>query len=175
MKNKISLGVDPGTTGFITLITHRGTLYFPVPLIGKTVDLLKLDEIFMNIIGLKSPIEDIHCVIEDVHAIFGSAAQSTFNFGHIVGALETFLVAYKIPFTKVQPKKWQKEMWQGVPIQKKLSGTKKTMVNDTKLMSEIAAKRLFPNEDLRKTERSKISDHNKVDSLLIAEYCRRNF
>ena len=114
-----------------------------------------------------------HAVIESVHALFGSAAKATFSFGYIAGVLETFLVAYSIPYTKVQPKAWQKVMWQGVQMIKKPSFSKKTMVTDTKAMSEIAAKRLFPDIDFRKTERSTRMDDNKIDSVLMAEYCRR--
>jgi hypothetical protein len=41
---------------------------------------------------------------------------------------------------------------------------------DCKKMSELAAKRLFPNVDLRATERCKISHDGIVDALLIAYY-----
>ena len=80
-----------------------------------------------------------------------------------------------IPYTKVQPKKWQKQAWEGIPLIKKPSSTGKTQVTDTKAMSLIAAKRLFPKEDLRATERSKIPHDGKVDSLLMANHCLRNF
>lgn len=117
----------------------------------------------------------IHCVIEDVHAKFGSSAKATFSFGYVCGATEAMLIAHDIPYTKVNPKKWQKEMWEGIPVQKKPSSSGKTMVNDTKLMSLMAAKRLFPEVDLRASNRSKIPHDGKVDSLLLAEYCRRKF
>jgi len=44
---------------------------------------------------------------------------------------------------------------------------------DTKATSINAARRLFPEVDLRKSERSKKPDDNKVDSMLMAEYARR--
>ena len=44
---------------------------------------------------------------------------------------------------------------------------------DPKPTSINAARRLFPNIDLRKNERCKKIDDNKVDSLLMAEYARR--
>lgn len=146
--------------------------FFEFPKIGKNVDLHSLDEIFK---GIKDLGGDLLFIMEDVHAIFGSSAKATFSFGHIVGALEVMLIANSIPFVLVQPKKWQKEMWEGVPLQKKSSSTGKTKVTDTKAMSLIAAKRIFPNEDLRRNSRCKVAHDGKVDSLLIAEYARRNY
>jgi hypothetical protein len=46
---------------------------------------------------------------------------------------------------------------------------------ETKAMSLLAAKRLFPNEDLRATERCAKAHDGKVDALLLAEFCRRHF
>lgn len=172
---KVHVGIDPGVTGFITVFYQDGKIdSFPMPKIGKEVDLHALNQIFVNFIN-NFVLGEIHCVIEDVHAIFGSSAGSNFTFGSINGSLKAFLVAHNIPHTFVQPKKWQKEMWEGVKLQTKPSSTGKTMKIDTKSMSEIAAKRLFPNIDLRKSTRASNSDDNKVDSILLAEYSRRKF
>ena len=163
----IRIGIDPGKNGFISVIGESGTIvYFSIPLINTEVDLYELNGI-LRPFGMS---DNVHCVIEDVHAIFGSAAKATFNFGWIVGVLEALLVAHGIPYTKVKPKDWQKEMWEGIPKQTKANGR-----TDTKAMSLLAAKRLFPNEDLRATERSKVAHDGKVDALLLAEYARRKF
>jgi hypothetical protein len=174
----IRIGIDPGKNGYICvyedLEDEKGWSYFytyyPIPLIGDKVDLISLDSIF-DTYTLKFGYINVHCVIEDVHALFGSAAKATFNFGWIVGVLEAMLVAHAIPYTKVTPKDWQKEMWQGIP---KITKQGKTST-DTKAMSLLAAKRLFPNEDLRATERCTKPHDGKVDALLLAEYCRRKF
>lgn len=52
---------------------------------------------------------------------------------------------------------------------------KKTMKKDvnTKQTSINCCKRLFPMLDLRKSERAKKIDDNKVDSILLCEYGRR--
>lgn len=42
-------------------------------------------------------------------------------------------------------------------------------------MSEIAVKRLFPDMDLRRTVKCTVFDDNKIDSILMCEYARRNF
>jgi|SRR6056297_316491 len=178
----IRIGIDPGKNGFICIMNDLDGMiingdnpditikeYYNIPIIGQEVDLNTMDSIFKNIsMGVR--FENYHCCIEDVHAIFGSSAKATFSFGWIVGVLEALLVAHGIPYTKVKPKEWQKEMWQGVPIQKKPNGR-----TDTKAMSLLAAKRLFPNEDLTATERSVKPHDGKIDALLLAEYCRRKF
>lgn len=109
--------------------------------------------------------------IEKVHAIFGTGAGATFEFGRSAGIAEGVAAASGLPFTMVQPKTWQKEMWAGVDKIQKV-GKKST---DTKAMSLIAAKRLFPDVillDKSKPRSSKVHD-GIVDALLIAEYGRR--
>ena len=176
MNKTARIGIDPGKGSYIVVIDEQGEIFFNrIPMIGSSIDVKGLSDIFYNI---DQTYDEKQCVIENVHAIFGSSADATFTFGYVTGLLEALLVAYEIPFVKVNPKVWQKEMWEGVPIIKKPSSSGKTSVNDTKSISEIAAKRLFPNVDLRPndcTNRCKNSDHNKVDALLIASYCKRKF
>jgi len=171
------IGIDPGKKGFIAVLSvydfdKPDWNFYPIPTIqGKIVDVVELNKIFKKI---KTNTEiECHAVIEKVHAIFGSSAKATFDFGYTAGLLEAMLVAHSIPYTLVTPKEWQKEMWGGVPNIKKPSKSGKRQVNDTKAMSEIAAKRLFPEIDMRRTERSSKNDDNKIDSILMAEYCRR--
>lgn len=174
--SKIIVGIDPGKESYLCIYRNNEYEFHQFPSIGEEIDIKGICQIFEeNLNVLSHEDNQIHAVIEDVHAVYGSSAGATFAFGKIVGVLETLLYAYDIPFTKVQPKIWQKEMWAGVPIQTKKSSTGKTSVTDTKLVSEMAAKRLFPTIDLRKSERAKKSDHNKVDALLICTYGVRKF
>ena len=170
VNNRVHVGIDPGKNGCLAIIGLCNDIsYFEFKKIGNEVDLALINEVFSSI---EKP---CHCVIEDVHAVFGSSANSTFEFGRINGALEALLIANKIPFTKVQPKTWQKQMFEGVSIQTKPSSTGKTRKIDTKAMAKVAATRIFPNQDFRRTERSRVVSHDKIDSLLMAEYSRRNF
>jgi hypothetical protein len=171
MRDKTYIGIDPGKTGFITAIRNDEIKSYPIPTVkGKFIDISELHFVIGEITkGL------CHVALEDVHALFGSSAKGTFSFGFTCGLIEGIVVSHKIPYTKVQPKKWQKEMWEGIPLIKKPSTSGKTEVTDTKAMSLLAAKRLFPDYDLRATARSSTPHDGKVDSLLMAEYCRRNF
>lgn len=172
---KCNVGIDPGKKGGITINFDGNISTWVMPMIGEKVyDIKALVKIFQLITDYDLEAKT-HCVIEDVHAIYGSAATSTFEFGYGAGLLEGMLVMAGIPYTKVQPKKWQKEMFEGVPALTKPSSTGKTMKADTKKMAEISAKRLFPNLDLKASVRCKISHDGIVDSLLLSEFSRRNF
>lgn len=170
--DRVYMGIDPGSKGFITVMHENGIIFFSI----EDNDFYRIGDVFREI---KESFPNVVCVMEEVHAIFGSAAKSTFSFGEINGLLKGFLIANKIPYHLVQPKKWQSEIWENkdmVVTYKDIvirgKATKKKEVN-TKQTSINAAKRLFPNIDFRKNERCKNIDDNKVDSLLIVEYARR--
>ncbi len=170
---KTFIGIDPGVKGFITAIFPNGTFEFYS--IDENDDL----DLHRVLKSIKERSWQVTAVLEDVHAIFGSSAKSTFNFGEIKGILKGLLIANEISYTMVQPKEWQHEVWNnqdmivsfktviraGKEIRQKVVDTKSTSIN--------AARRLFPTIDLRKNERCKKTDDNKVDSLLMAEYARR--
>lgn len=175
-KSTLYIGIDPGKDGYIC-INYKGKIEFrKMPMISKKVfDVQKLSDIMSDIKDLSNSVLFTHCVLEDVHAVFGSAAGSTFAFGYGCGLVEMALVCNKIPFSKVAPKKWQKEMFEGVPLIQKSSSTGKTMVSDTKKMAEVAAKRLFPDIDFKDTARCTTSHDGKIDATLMCEYSKRNY
>ena len=114
--------------------------------------------------------------MEEVHAVFGSSAKATFAFGEINGLLKGILITVGMPYHLIQPKQWQKEIWinQDMVVDYKkvtVKGVEQTRKEvNTKQTSYNAARRLFPDIDLRKNERCRNYDDNKVDSLLICEY-----
>lgn len=166
------MGIDPGGKGVIATQKDGVFSHFFI----EDNDLYQLSEIIAKI-RQESP--NIVCVMEEVHAIFGSSAKATFSFGEIFGELKALLAANNIPFVLIQPKEWQKEMWINSDMEytykpvvvKGVSQTKKKV--NTKATSINAAKRLFPTMDFRKSERCKNIDDNKVDATLMCEYARR--
>lgn len=166
------IGIDVGKEGFISVIDNGEYRFCSI----EGSDNLSLSKFLLD----ETLSQSVAVVIEDVHAIYGSSAEGTFNFGFIKGFLIGLLVAHKIPYTLVQPKEWQGEIWTnsdmvvsyktitlkgGKEQKRKEVHTKKTSIN--------AAQRLFPSVDFRKNERCKNPDDNKVDALLMAEYGRR--
>lgn len=172
MDNKCYIGIDVGSRGFICVQYNGIFKHYSI----EDNDLYQLSEIMADI---RNKHENIACVIEDVHSIFGSSAKSTFNFGFNKGYLIGLLSANRIPYTLVAPKEWQKAMWTNADMvykyeKVKIKGEEKIRKTiDTKATSIKAAKRLFPNIDFRKSERCKNLDDNKVDATLMCEYARR--
>lgn len=174
---KIVIGIDPGSMGFISCIMPNGIIEF------KSIDGATIDELNKTLGVWLSKANAYEwgaiAVMEEVHAIFGSSAKGTFNFGEINGMLKALIIANNIPYHLVQPKKWQSVMWinSDIVATYKEVNTKKGVVKrkevNTKKTSINAAQRLFPNIDFRKNGRCRNIDDNKVDSLLIAEYGRR--
>lgn len=162
-KNEVVIGIDPGKEGFITVMSSEKIQHFSMPKIGKEVDLNALSELILKISEDCAKKRAI-VVIEDVHAIHGSAASATFTFGGICWALRMGFIMCGLPIILVAPKKWQKEMYEGIKV-----------VENKKMMSIQAAKRLFPNQSLLRTPDCKKPDDNLTDSLLIAEYGRRHY
>jgi hypothetical protein len=166
------IAIDPGSKGFIT-IRHDNGLFEFIPIEGCNIHnvALKFQQLQFS--------KDVFAVMEEVHAIFGSSAKATFAFGEINGLLKGLLIATGIPYQLVQPKTWQKEIWinQDMVVEHKkvvVKGVEQSRKEvNTKQTSFNAAKRLFPDIDLRKSERCRNWDDNKVDSLLLCEYARR--
>lgn len=161
------VGIDVGKGGAISAIWSDGMVLSHVtPVLSSgDIDVLTMYTIISNLSHVKM------VVIEQVHAIFGSSAGSTFEFGRSSGIAEGVVCVSRLPYTMVPPKTWQKEMWRGVEKIKK-SGKNTT---DTKATSLVAVQRLFPNAtlyDKSKPKSKKIHD-GIVDSILLAEYGRR--
>lgn len=154
------IAIDIGLEGAVC--EYSGQIsYWTMPIIGNQVD-------YQNLCDRISK-ENAHVVFEDLKSLYAVSASSTWSLASQAGAVEMMCVALKLPFTKVAPKDWQKEMFQGIPPIRKSSGKA-----DTKKMALIAAKRLFPNLSFLATEKSRVPHNGIVDAVLIAEWARRN-
>lgn len=169
----IYIGVDPGKGGGIVAFHADSNKVetFPIPKIGTEIDRIKLKFIFED---LKEKDPNTMVCLEEVHAIFGSAAGATFSFGHTAGLIEGVLVGLNISCVLVQPKTWQKVCFQGVSIISKLTKTGKKR-NDTKAMALVAAQRLYPEVRLQKSERAKKAHDGIVDALLLMHYLKVHY
>lgn len=169
------IGIDPGKSGVIAIIDEDKKLeLIKIPIYKNEIEEIQL----LNIFHKHS--DSYHCVMEDVHSIFGASAKSNFQFGVSIGQIRTAIKTTSIPLTRVAPKQWQKEMWQGIkPIlintkKKNKKGEIKYKI-DTKATSLLAARNLFPGVTFLLTKNSYVPDHNAIDAALMAEYCRRKF
>lgn len=101
MSEKTYIGIDPGNLGVIAVQKNGVFSHFFI----SDNDLYQLSEIIARI---RQENPNIVCVMEQIHAIFGSSAKATFSFGEIFGQLKALLAAHHIPFVLIPPKEWQK-------------------------------------------------------------------
>jgi hypothetical protein len=157
------LSIDPGKSGAIVLSNYENGLSnvtiesFSMPVLkNKDYDIRRIAQIFLmdyDIIG-----------VEDVHSIQGTSAKSNFQFGFGVGIINGMAEISMKPFIKVPPKTWQAISWGDIK-----------RVKDPKINSFTAVHRLFPNINLKASERSKNAHEGIIDAILIGYYIWMKF
>lgn len=148
---RVFIGIDPGKSGGCGIIsiedgveTH---LNFKFP---KQIDLLSVG--LMATIPRGLSLENVHVLVEHVHAFPKQGAVSTFSFGQNLGHWEGTLHANEFNFTYVNPKEWI--YWYGIPKGLEKKKRKRLLLEK--------AKKLFPNMKIT---------FNVSDAMLIANYC----
>jgi crossover junction endodeoxyribonuclease RuvC len=102
----------------------------------------------------------IVAAVEKVGARPGQGTVSMFNFGKSAGYIEGVLSALGIPYQLVPPNKWKKEF---------------SLIGQDKQASIVTCRKLFPELDLKRTERCRTDSDGKAEATLLAEYARRHF
>lgn len=175
-------GIDPGKAGAIAEIVE-GPQYietkpriWPIPIVRATTgqgrdeyDVAGVVALFRDFLNKAEPIDLV--VIEKPQPLprFRTSDGFLLQLGGSIGNFNRgvqfgfawMLEALRIPYQFVAPRTWQRVMLEGTPG------------DDTKQRSILAAQRLFPGVDLRRTERSRKADHGFSDSLLLAAYAKR--
>lgn len=137
------VGIDPGKTGAMALLTE-----------DETVDFAEFSDL-RSLHSVMNEWKPTHAIIEKVHAMPGQGVSSTFTFGYYAGLAEGLIISLGIPYEFVRPQQWQKGLYA-------VSDGK-----EKKVRSINAAKRLFPK--LQRVFKFK-KDHNKAEALLIARF-----
>lgn len=169
---KTYIGIDIGKDGAIATITEDGKIEtVHMPKIRTELDYYELSKI---INGHNAARGNVHIVYEKLGVIFGSSKQTAFSMGQQSGAVEMACICQAIPYTKVNAKDWQKQMFQGVDEITKPSKTGKKAIRDTKAMALVAVKRIFPELKLTFGDRATKPHDGLIDAVLMAECARRN-
>lgn len=149
------VGIDPGKKGGIAVIDEYGAVHETLPM----PNIFYLNESLLNLSAI-APIS--HVLLEKAQAMPKQGVCSMFNYGEHYGMIQGVVVSQKLRFTLIKPQEWQKEM---------LKGT--TSTTDTKSRALEAVKRLFPKLNLFATPRCRKPHDGMIDSVLLAEFCRR--
>lgn len=147
MRYEAYLGIDPGKSGGIALVTEDSAEAHKIP--PTNLDLF-------NLITSLVEGKNTFAVIEKVHSSPQMGVRSAFTFGQGKGALLMALAVNtqlnQLIYEEVTPRKWQQSL-------SCLSGGDKNVTKER-------AQRLFP--------KIKIT-HAIADALLIAEYAKRTY
>lgn len=149
MNETAFLGIDPGASGAVALLTHDGAMVESWP--GDSVaaaDLLR---------GWATQCQIKLAALERVSSRPGQGVASTFSFGTNFGCWQGILAALSIPYSMPTPQQWQRGL----------------IVNsdgpDPKARALAVARRLYPTVDLHRK-----GDHGKADALLLALWAKRD-
>ena len=96
------LGIDPGKSGALGLVSHA----------GEVVSLIKLSETMHDVwLWLQEHQDSVSfALLEKVHSMPGQGVASSFKFGESFGFCKGMLVASSVRFELVTPQVWQKGM-----------------------------------------------------------------
>lgn len=141
------IGIDPGKSGALAVIKDGGVFVGPFD-----------ERTYIDVMRQCDPERTVAC-LEHVHSMPGQGVASVFKFGDNFGWIKGVLSALNIPFELVHPQKWKKEF---------------SATSDKNTSIEVC-RRLFPDVDLKRTERCKKDHDGCAEALLLAEYARRHF
>jgi crossover junction endodeoxyribonuclease RuvC len=164
--SRASVGIDPGTTGAIALITEDGAVQFwdtPAPKLKVGKKERHVYDVPAMITILKNLPTGAIVTIEELHAMPKNGGLGNFASGFGYGLWMMALSLLAIPHQTVQPAKWKKALGM-----KKPEG--ETKDSDKKSVDRMFACQLFPTAVDRM---NLVKHHGRADSLLIAEYGRR--
>jgi len=150
----IYVGVDPGQKGGYAVISTSET--------GQAVFAYPWDDTFFvaEMQALSRMGNGIVAAVEKVGAMPGQGVTSMFNFGKNAGYIEGVLSGLGIPYQLVPPAKWKKEF---------------SLIGKDKQASIITCRKLFPELDLKRTERCRTESDGLAESTLLACYAMRHF
>lgn len=151
----IYIGVDPGATGGIALLTQQGKVLSLDKTPTSEADWCALMRYLLD----KSDRGRVNALVEKVGSMPGNAARAMFTFGVQYGFALMALAAHDIPIDSVTPSVWQRGL--GIPKRKK-NESKTAYKNRLKRK----AQQLYPQNYRQITLAT-------ADALLIAEYSRR--
>lgn len=148
------VGIDPGKTGGLVCLREDGSVRHFICDIASGMTVVKFFE-DLNF-------DTCFVCIEKSQPMPKQGVTSTFTYGQGFGEILGVVQAFKMPFELIPPRIWTKEMFAGVSTH-----------FEGKQRAYVAAERLFPLMEFRKTAKCKKAHLGLVDALLIAEYGRR--
>jgi crossover junction endodeoxyribonuclease RuvC len=153
------IGIDPGTSGAIALLTARSLTIFDIPTAtlkrgGKVRTRADVPALVSLLTALAS-LGACEAVVEDVGGLPKQSASASFNFGRCCGQIEAALAAAAVPITFSAPGSWKHRA---------------RLIGKSKDASRELATKLFP---LQAAMFARKKDDGRAEAALIAVYGRK--
>ena len=144
----VYIGIDPGAKGAYAWIWDG------------VVKSMPWDDVFFvqDMKCLAATGEECIACVEKVGARPGQGVTSMFSFGKSAGYIEGVLTTLGIRFQLIPPMTWKRAF---------------SLMGKEKKASIEVCRRLFPEADLKRTERCRTESDGKAEALLMAEWARR--
>lgn len=152
----IYIGIDPGLSGAVGVITPEYQHVFDTPTVMVNTKRKYLVGAMACLLRPFANRQDVIVILENVHSMPKQGVSSSFSFGEGKGMWEGILGAFDMPFDLVSPQRWKKEIMadQG----------------KDKSAARFKAMALFP----ALADQLKLVKHDgRAEALLMAEYGRR--
>jgi hypothetical protein len=140
------IGIDPGKHGAVAVMYSDGSITV-MPMHDRT-----MITVMRTLSGIPC-----RCCLEKVHAMPKQGVASTFTFGEGYGYVKGVLESFNISYQEIPPERWKKEFG----------------LNTDKKKSIEVCRQLFPDVDLRPTERCRTDNDGMAEAVLMVEYARR--
>jgi hypothetical protein len=155
------LGIDNGTSGAIALLTPSGAVLCEPVLVQdlgkeKLLDIAGNLELLQQMIGGAA---QVLVVFEQAQITPQFGYKNNYTNGRNNEFWRVLLTLARIPFTWVNPQRWQREMFSGI------------RGDDTKEMADLVRRQRFPGLDLSRHTKIEISGIN--DAICIALWARQ--
>jgi crossover junction endodeoxyribonuclease RuvC len=150
----LCIGIDPGLSGAVAVLSTEGTLEALADTPTLTLKVQRGTKQVYDVAGMIDILQPyvgrrVHVVIEESQAMPGQGTRSMFTIGYGYGIWLGLLTSMQFPYTAVRPATWKRAM---------------TLGKD-KEASRLRAQQLYPGADLRLKKH-----HGRAEALLLASY-----
>ena len=160
MTNKFLIGIDPGASGAVAIVTAAGELVhvFDMPAVEVKIGGKNKRRVSPEMLASELKLyadQGATAYVEHVSAMPGQGVTSMFAFGEAFGLARGVLAGLRVPTYTVPPAVWKRAL----------------QVNAGKDGSRAKAAQLWPSQA---GEFKRIKDDGRAEAALIAEWGRTN-
>lgn len=162
---KTQIGIDIGLKGGFAIALEgvlMETMVMPITKDGD-VDIDSIKQILEGTMGER------FVIFEYITPLHKASKKTNWLLARQCGAIEALCIALNIPFIRIPPKSWQKDMFHDIPPIRKKDGTA-----DTKKMAELAVRKIHPTMNFKTNMKANAKNHDGIiDAVLIVEFWKR--